>query len=56
MDLLEKQANNEEQYVEIKKEQEKITKEKIGEYEMKMALMKSKFLVIQSASINIFDF
>ncbi len=53
MDLLEKQANKEEQYIEDKKAQEKIMQEKIHEYEMKMALMKSKFLLIKFISINL---
>ncbi|UJR09199.1 hypothetical protein I4U23_013447 [Adineta vaga] len=44
-DLLEKQAHTIEQYQEEKKAQEKLMKDKIGEYEMKIALAKSEFMV-----------
>ena len=43
--LLEKHANREEEYLAEKKEQEKDFQSKISEYEMKLALMKSEFMV-----------
>lgn len=55
-DLLEKQANIEQKYAEEKKAQEQITKEKIGEYEMTIALMKSKFIMIEFILISLFLF
>ncbi len=45
INLLEKQANREQEYVEEKKAQENKFKEKIEEYEMRMALIKSKFIM-----------
>ncbi|CAF3571315.1 unnamed protein product [Adineta steineri] len=43
--LLEKKADEEQKSIEEKKIQEKISKEKIGEYEMRIALMKSEYMV-----------
>jgi hypothetical protein len=45
LNLLEKQANREQEYAEEKRAQEKIYKEKIDDYEMKLRLVKSKFII-----------
>jgi len=45
LNLLEKQAIREQQYAEEKQAQEKFYKEKTDEYEMKIALVKSKFII-----------
>ncbi len=45
INLLEKQATKEQEYAEEKKAQEKKFKERIEEYEMKVALIKSKFII-----------
>jgi hypothetical protein len=45
LNLLEKQASREQQYAEEKQAQEKFYKEKTDEYEMKIALVKSKFII-----------
>jgi len=45
INLLEKQATREQEYAEEKKAQENKFKEKIEEYEMKVALIKSKFII-----------
>lgn len=55
MNLLETQANKEQQYIEAKNAQEKKYKEKIDEFEMKIAMMKSIF-IIRKIYIQKFDF
>jgi len=45
LNLLEKQATKEKEYVEAKQAQEKILQGKIDEFEMKIAMMKSQLFI-----------
>ncbi len=45
LNLLEKQATKEKEYVEVKQAQEKILQGKIDEFEMKIAMIKSQLFI-----------